>query len=179
MGRSPEPLIALGAITRPHGVRGELRVHPYNPESGLLLELERVWLQRDGERRPVKIVGARRHKETLLLTLVGVGDRDAAEALRGYELAVPRDVLPEPEEDEFYHADLIGLAAVGADGTELGTVSTVIRYPSVDCLELRSDAGVREVPLLETYVPEIDFEGGRVVVEHWDDFELRPSKARK
>jgi len=176
MGSSPEPLIALGVVTRPHGVRGELRVHPYNPDSELLLSLERVWLQRGDERRPVKITAARRHQDVFLLTLVGVGDRESADALRGFEVAVPRDVLPEPAEDEFYHADLIGLAAVGTDGSALGTVSTVIQYPSVDCLELRDDDGVREVPLLETYVPEIDLEAGRVVVAHWDDFELRPAK---
>jgi len=180
MGRRPdEPLIALGAVARPHGVRGELRVHPYNPDSELLLGLDRIWLLRDGERRELEITGARPHKGLFLLTLAGVDDRDGAEALRGCEVAVPRGALPEPDEDEYYHADLVGLTAVGADGSPLGTVSTVIQYPSVDCLELRAEAGIREIPLLEAYVSEIDLEAGRVVVEHWEDFELRAPKRSK
>src|SRR5687767_1184159 len=108
---SRERLVALGVVARPHGVRGELRVHLYNPESDLLLGRSRVMLSHRGETREREILEARRHGEALLVTLEGVASREAADALRGAELAVPRDELPPLGEGEHYHVDLIGLEA--------------------------------------------------------------------
>lgn len=169
---APERLIALGAIGRPHGVRGEVRVHRFNPESTLLLELESVWLRRGEEARLVKIESARAHGDAVLLQIEGARGREAAEALRGSEICVPREALPPAAEDEVYHADLIGLRAEGADGSAAGEVVDILSYPSVDCLLVRSEEGEREVPLLEPYVEAVDLERGVVIVSHLEDLDL-------
>lgn len=166
-------LIALGGIGRPHGLRGELRVHLHNPDSSLLLEVDRVWLRKDGVVRELVVESARRHGPLVLVALKGVRGRDAAESLRGWEICVPRAAFPPPDDDEVYHADLIGLRAEGLDGSPLGTVADVITYPSTTCLLVRSEAGEREVPLLPPYLERIDLDSGRVVLAHVEDFEVR------
>jgi 16S rRNA processing protein RimM len=108
------------------------------------------------------------HKGQVLVRLEGVADRTAAEAMRGVRLYVPRDALPAMEdEDEFYHADLIGLAAVLADGTEIGKVRAVFDFGAGDSLELSHTATGKPllVPFTREVVPVIDVAGGKVVVD--------------
>lgn len=174
---APERLVALGVVGRPHGVRGEVRVHRFNPESTVLLEQEAVWLRKEGEARLVRVERARLHGPYVLLTLEGVSGRDEAEALRGCEVCVERDSLPELGEDEVYHTDLIGLRAVRADGTPAGVVVGVQAYPSADCLVVRGEDGDREVPILEPYVDHVDLRRGVVVVAHLEDLDpIRPRR---
>lgn len=171
MGR-PERLIALGVVTRPHGVRGELKVHLFNPGSGLLLEQERVWLRHGDDVREATVQSARMHGPSVLLTLQGVSSRDDADTLRGAEVCIPREALPPAGADEVYHADLIGMRVELADGTRAGEVADVLSYPSADCLLVRSDEGDREVPLLPPYVVEVRLERRVVVVAHLEDLDL-------
>ncbi len=174
----PERLIALGAIGRPHGVRGEVRVHRFNSSSTLLLELEALWLRQGDALREARVESARLHGDVVLLTLADVRGRDAAEALRGTEVCVPREILPPLDPDEVYHADLIGLRARTVDGSDEGQVVDVLDYPSVECLLVRSDEGDREVPLLEPYVAEVDLEARVVIVAHLEDLDLVRSPRR-
>jgi 16S rRNA processing protein RimM len=161
-------------VARPHGIRGEVKVHRFNPDSTLLLEQPAVWLRKgEGEARHVEIDAARVHGTFVLMTLRGVRSREDAEALRGFEVCVPRAALPEPDDDEVYHTDLIGLRAELDDGTVAGEVVDVLSYPSADCLLVRSDEGDREVPLLPPYVVQIDLEAGVVKVAHLEDFDLQ------
>ena len=91
--------------------------------------------------------------------------RDAAAALKGLRLYVARERLPEPEAGEFYHADLIGLAAEGTDGKRLGTVRAVEDFGAGILLEIGlEDGGTAMIPFSAEAVPEVDIEGGRVVV---------------
>jgi 16S rRNA processing protein RimM len=100
----------------------------------------------------------------LVVRFKGVSDRNAAEALTNTRLSVPFDRLPPVEEGEFYHAEMIGLAAVTPDGTALGTVVAVQNYGAGDLLEIAPAAGPSIlVPFTETAVPEVDIAGGRVV----------------
>lgn len=169
-----ERLVALGAVARPHGIRGELKVHRFNPGSTLLLEQRAVWLRRGGdELREVEVAAARVHGDFVLLTVRGVASREAADALRGAEVCVPRDRLPDLDDDEVYHADLIGLRATLADGTAAGEVVDVLSYPSAHCLLVRSAEGDREVPMLTPYLDRIDLEAGVVVVAHLEDLDLQ------
>lgn len=169
-------LVQIGAVTKPHGIRGEVRVHLFNPDSDLLLDREQVWLCKDGEApRAITVLTARRHGKGLLLTFEGVADRSAAEALRGLEVGVPRDELPTPEEDEFYHFDLEGLRVVTADGEEVGEVVEVLTYPASDCLLVRGGGIDREVPVLRPYVENVDLEAGQITVAFLDDLDTRRS----
>ena len=98
--------------------------------------------------------------------LEGVGDRTAAEALKGVELYVDRDRLPAAAEGEFYHADLIGLAAVDPEGKRIGEIVAVQNFGAGDLLEIRlAGSGKTElVPFTDATIPEVDIAAGRVVV---------------
>jgi 16S rRNA processing protein RimM len=95
-----------------------------------------------------------------------VRDRDAAAALRHRKLYVPRARLPEPEPETYYHEDLIGLAAVDADGALLGTICAVQNFGAGDLIEIAPGAGGTSflLPFAETFVPVVDVAGGRIVV---------------
>ena len=166
--------IELGVVARPHGVSGELRVHVFNPESTLLQELGDVFLIAGGEEEPalVEIASTRPGPKCLLMRLAGVRSRQAAEALRGYLLCVPRSALPELAEGEFYHADLIGLEAF--EGSEpIGRVVEVIDYPSVECLKIERDDGFLEVPMLRPWLERVDIEGGKVHLNQLEEIPLQ------
>ncbi len=153
---SPDALVPIGEITRPHGVRGELKVKLYNPSSELLFAVEAVALEHaDGARDAVEIVSTRRVPDGVLLRLVGCDDRDAADALRGTKLLLPRDAFPPLEEGEFYASDLEGAAVVDPRG-EVGRVETMLSYPSCDVLVVATPDGRLEVPLVDAFVERID-----------------------
>ena len=102
----------------------------------------------------------------LIVRFDGIADRTAAEGLNGLELSVPRSALGAAAADEFFHADLIGLAAVTPEGTALGTVIAVQNYGAGDLLEIAPPRGnTILVPFTEAAVPEVDVKGGRVVVD--------------
>jgi 16S rRNA processing protein RimM len=109
---------------------------------------------------------ARWHRGTLLLRLVGVDDRGAAERLRGTVLTIGMDELPEPEDpDEFHDHQLIGLRAELADGRAVGTVREVVHGPGGELLVLvRDGAADALVPFVRDIVPEVDVPGGRLVL---------------
>ena len=166
--------IELGVVARPHGVGGELRVHVFNAESTLLQELGDVFLIAGDEEEPtlVEITSTRPGPKCLLMRLAGVGSREEAEALKGYLLCVPRSALPELEQGEFYHADLIGLEAF--EGSEcIGTVVEVIDYPSVECLKIERDGGFLEVPMLPPWLERLDIEGGKVHLKQLEEIPLQ------
>lgn len=158
MTSEPDDFVALAVVARPHGVRGELRVNVYNPDSELMLEQRRVRLvPKGGEARMVRVKAARSVPGALLLKLEGVNDRDAAEALRGAQFEVPRSALAEiDDEDEHYVVDLVGSRVVLGD-TEIGVVLDVASYPTCDALIVKRSTGNKlEVPLQGTYVGDIE-----------------------
>lgn len=164
-------------VTRPHGVSGELRVHVFNPESALLRELSEVFLMGGEGEEPalVEVQSTRSGPKCLLMRLAGVCSRQDAEALRGYQLCVPRAALPPLEEGEFYHADLIGLEAFEGP-TRLGKVVEVIDYPSVECLKIEVDGGFLEVPMLPQWLERIDIENGQVMLKELADLPLHRTR---
>lgn len=174
MPKDESALVPVGVVARPHGVRGELRVHLYNARSRLLAGIDRVHLVREGAApRVVAVRSSRIVDKAALLVIEGVTDRDAADAMRGVEIAVPRSALPKADEDEVYLVDLVGLEARGEGGGFVGRVTQVFEYPSVVCLEITSDDGVREVPMLEDRVREIVVEEGYLVLGAIDDVPVR------
>jgi 16S rRNA processing protein RimM len=169
--------VPIGVIVAAHGVHGELRVKLFNPQSTLLFERSDVVLRRgtDDPGKRVVVHSARAHGQGVVrVVLEGFGDRDAALALRGSELCVPRAELPALTDDEFYLIDLIGLAAHTPDGRVAGRVQDVIEYPTAQALRLEVEGGVREVPLLSPYVVDIRLDEGTLTVDHLEEFELEP-----
>jgi len=173
----PVSWIELGVIARPQGVKGEIRVHVFNPESTLLEELAEVFLIGEADEEPalVEIRSARRGPKALLMRLEGVSSREDVEALRGYTLCIPRAALPDLEDGEYYHADLIGLEAF--EGTEsIGRVVDVLDYPSAECLKIGRPGGFLEVPMLPKWLDRVDVEAGKVFLKDLDDIPLQKSR---
>ncbi|MEM9360213.1 MAG: ribosome maturation factor RimM, partial [Pseudomonadota bacterium] len=110
-------------------------------------------------------------KKGVVARIEGVTDRNAAEALRGTELYIERDKLPEPDDDEIYHADIIGMAAQRSDGSDVGEVIAMQNFGAGDLLEIRLEGKKRTefVPFDDQFVPEIDFDARRVTVVMPDD----------
>jgi 16S rRNA processing protein RimM len=155
--------VCIAQIGAAHGVRGEVRLKAFTADPlGVVsygpLETE------DGRR--IEIETVRPAKDMLVARLKGVADRNAAEALTNLRLYVARDRLPPPADDEFYYADLIGLAATTADGAPFGTVKAVHNFGAGDLLEIEPAAGGATVmlPFSETTVPAVDIAGRRIVV---------------
>ena len=118
-----------------------------------------------GQRRlEMHVIGAA--KGVLIARLTGVEDRSRAEALRGLRLYLPRSALPQPDAEEYYHADLIGLDVVLSDGTPVGRVRAVHDFGAGDTLEIeRPAAPAAMVPFTRAVVPAVEIEAGRLVIE--------------
>jgi 16S rRNA processing protein RimM len=157
--------ICLGQIGAPHGVRGEVRLRSFTANPDAItgygpLETE------DGH--VVKIESLRPANGHFVARLTGVSDRSAAERLTNVKLYVPRERLPAPESaDEFYYADLIGLAVIDGSGNDLGTVLAIHNFGAGDLVEIKpANGGVTKLlPFNEATVPVVDLAAGRLIVE--------------
>jgi 16S rRNA processing protein RimM len=156
--------ICVGEIGGAHGIRGEVKLKSFTADPMALKDYGPL-MSEDGS-RSFEIEALRPAKGHLVARLRGVGDRDAAERLAHLKLFVPRERLPPPSADEFYHVDLIGLAAVTADGTEVGTVVAIHDFGAGDILELRPRSGGTTImlPFTDAFVPRVDVGDGRIVV---------------
>ncbi len=154
--------VCLGTIVGVHGVQGVVRIKSFTADPADVAAYGAVSDESGARRFAVTVLGQARG--AVLARLSGVADRDAAEALRGVRLYVPRAALPTTKEDEFYHADLIGLPVETKEGAPLGTVRAVHNFGAGDILELRGDDGHELLlPFSDAAVPEIDLARGRIV----------------
>lgn len=161
---SAEKRVLLGHISTAHGIRGEVLVKTHTVEPGAIASYGA--LTDAGGLAPLKLKVLRVTPKGVVARVAGVVDRNGAEALRGRELWVARSAMPEPSEDEFYHADLIGLAAFDEAGKALGTVVGIENYGAGDLVAIRGPGGVATelVPFTKSFVPVVDFAGRRIVV---------------
>jgi 16S rRNA processing protein RimM len=156
--------VCLGQIGAAHGVRGEVRLRSFTADPGAIVSYGPLETE---EGRVVEIESLRPAKDHFVARLAGIRDREAAAQLANIKLYVPRERLPEPEAaDEFYHADLVGLAVVDRAGQKLGTVVAVHNFGAGDLIELRQAEGnaTQLLPFDEATVPEVDLAAGRLVV---------------
>jgi 16S rRNA processing protein RimM len=165
--------VCLGAIAGAHGVRGLVKIKSFTEDPANLTAYGPLGDESGRCRFEIAVTGQARG--LLLARIAGVEDRDAAQALRGVRLYVARAALPEPDDvEEFYQADLIGLAAEDPQGRPLGTVASVENYGAGDFLEIaRAGAAPLLVPFTRAAVPLVDLEGGRVVVAPPEEIEAR------
>ena len=154
--------VCLGTIVGVHGVQGVVRIKSFTADPADVAAYGAVSDESGARRFEVKVLGQARG--AVLARLSGVASRDAAEGLRGLRLYVPRAALPKTNEDEFYHADLIGLPVETREGAPLGSVRAVLNFGAGDILELRDENG-RELllPFSDAAVPEVDLARGRIV----------------
>ena len=156
--------ICIARIGAAHGVRGAVKLWTFT-EDPLAVKAYGPLRTKDGARE-FEVTHARQAKDHLVATLKGVTTRDEAERLNGLELYVARENLPDTGEDEYYHADLIGLVAVTAAGAPLGRVVAIHNFGAGDIIEIAPPHGATMLlPFSNAVVPTVDLAGGRVVIE--------------
>jgi 16S rRNA processing protein RimM len=173
--------VRVAKIGAAHGLRGEVRLFVDADDPLAVIQLGA--LEDKSGARQFKIASLREAKDHLLVRFDGVNDRTAAELLTNLELFVPRERLPKQnEKDRFYQADLVGLRVETANGTSLGEVIAVANYGAGDLLEVKPVQGATFlVPFADPFVPRVDIEDGKVVVELPADFleESGPHPSRR
>ena len=160
---APPRLILMGRVSGAFGVRGELRIAAYTDDPAALLAY-RDFKHKDGA-AALSLVSGRPSKGALIARAKSVETREAAEALAGLELYLPREALPPAQEDEFYLADLIGLRVTEADGRELGRIKSVQNFGAGDLLEIEPAEGGATwlLPFTREAVPEVRLAEGLVL----------------
>ena len=157
-------MIAVGRVAGAFGVRGEVRITAFTQEP-LALARFRELKRQDGS-PGLTVLSARDAKGGIVCRCQGVETKEQADALRGLRLFIPREALPAPEDDEFYLADLIGLAVHTPEGEALGKVKSVQDFGAGDILEITPAEGGPTWYLAFTReaVPEVNIAAGRLVV---------------
>ncbi len=178
----PGDAVEVGRVIGAWGVKGGIKVKPFAADPQALFSSKRWYLQPpetvmpQGNRasRPLppllRVVQAREHGDGVVATVQDIDDRDAAQALAGARVFVPRASFPTPDEDEFYWVDLIGLAVANRAGVELGTVTGLIETGPHCVLRVQAagaDAPERLIPFVAAYVDAVDLPGRRIAVD-WD-----------
>lgn len=161
----PDELVELGRIVNRHGIRGELRLLPHNPDAAGVLALSTLLLTRDDgsvERR--RVISSRPHKHFVLVTMEGVSSANDADALVGCGVAVPRADLPPLEAQAVYHIDLIGCAVHTTGGELLGTVREVIVTGSNDVCVVRGGGREVLIPMTADVIASLDTAARTIVV---------------
>ncbi len=156
--------VLLGHISAAHGLKGEVLIKSHTEEPAAIGTYGP--LTDETRQRRIEIRGARATAKGVIARIAGVGDRSAAEALRGTKLYVAREQLPAAEANAYYHADLIGLAAVDEAGQPVGRIVGVDNFGAGDLLAV-TRTGERQselVPFTSDFVPEVDIAAGCVVV---------------
>lgn len=158
-------LVAIGRVSRTHGVRGEVRVSPYTDSLDSFNQYDHLYFRfPDREehevQNPVQVIGVRPHKNIVLLKLKGIFTREAAAGLVGADVLIDRSWLPPAGVDEFYWIDLIGLTVIDEQDRELGRVHQLFETGAHDVLVLKNGSKEILIPFLEDVILSIDLEAG-------------------
>ena len=164
------PQICVARIGAAHGVRGAVKLWTFT-EDPLAVQRYGPLVTKDGARQ-FELTGAREAKGHLVATLKGVATREDAERLNGLELYVARDQLPATGENEFYHADLIGLTALTTANEPLGRVVAIHNFGAGDIIEIAPPSGATMLlPFTNAVVPSVDLSGGSVMIQLPEEIE--------
>ena len=161
--------ILIGRVLGAFGLRGEIKLESWTEPRAAIFDYQ-PWTLRDaqGRERELRGVRGRQSGRFLMGHFPDVTDRDAAEALRGTEIYVPRSLLPPPSPGEYYWVDLEGLRVLTTEGVSLGTVSHLFSTGANDVLVARDDERERMIPFVQPqFVTAVDFDAGVVTVD-WD-----------
>jgi 16S rRNA processing protein RimM len=162
--------VCVARIGAAHGVRGAVKLWSFTEDPFAVKDYGPL-STKDGARQ-FEATTVRAAKDHLVATFKGVNTRDEAERLNGVELYIPRDKLPATEDDEYYCADLIGLAAVTTADQPIGRVVAIHNFGAGDIIEIAPAAGATMLlPFSNAVVPTVDIAGGRVVIELPDEIE--------
>lgn len=177
-----ENMVVMGRIVAPYGVYGWVKVVPDTEALDGLLAYDAWWVGKAPNWREVTVEQAKIHNDVLLIKLAGISDRDQAFSLKGQQVAVPREALPEPDEGEYYWSDLIGLQVTNMQGVAFGKITQVFETGANDVLVVREEQASqvqgkdgkmheeyreRLIPFTSEAVPDVNLQAGTVLVD-WD-----------
>ena len=169
---SAEDLIVLGKITSVHGVRGEVKIYSFTDPIDNLLDYPTWTLKRDGEVKQVELVSGRLQGKVLVAKLKGLDDREVARTLAGFDICVPRALLPDLDDGEYYWHQLEGLKVIDLQGQLLGRLDHLLETGSNDVMVVKPCPGSlddreRLLPYTEQCVQKVDLAAGEMRVD-WD-----------
>ncbi|WP_299926529.1 ribosome maturation factor RimM [uncultured Pelagimonas sp.] len=158
--------ICVGTISGAFGVHGEVRIKSFTADPQAIADYTPL-TTKDGSRTFDTLQITRSLKNGFAARITGIGTKEEADALKGTQLFVPRDVLPNLPDDEYYHTDLMGLEVVDTGGNPLGTVHSVLNHGASDLLELKVPGQSKTVllPFTLAAVPTVDLASGRIVAD--------------
>ena len=157
-------MMCVGAIAGAYGVKGEVRLKSYTSTAEDIANYAPL-VTEDGQSYDLVLTG--RIKNGLTARLSGIVTKEQADTAKGTKLYVPRDRLPETDDDEYYYQDLIGLTVKDTGGTELGKVHAVLNHGAGDLLEVRGPnlkSGAL-IPFTQEIVPTVDIENGIIITD--------------
>jgi 16S rRNA processing protein RimM len=160
-------LVVIGAIAGAHGVKGDAKLRAFGDPGALCTY--GPFLDKAGKVILTPVRGRHSGGETVIAAFKEAVTREQLIAMKGTLLHAPRAALPEPDEDEFYHTDLIGLAVERADGAPMGRIKAVHDFGAGDILEVSGSEGVIYLPFTKAAVPVVDIKGGRVIADPPDE----------
>lgn len=159
-----EDFIKIGIITKPQGIRGEVKVNPLTDDIGRFLTLKEVYIEQDGQKTAVRVMGARVDNQNAYLLLERVYDRNAAELLRAKDLYVDRaNAVPLPE-GRYFIVDLLGCAVVDRSGEQLGVLKDVLKPGANDVFVVTHKGSELLIPVVDAFVDEISLEKRLITV---------------
>lgn len=168
----PDDLVLVGYIAGAYGLQGWVRIRPYSAEADALLHAKTWWLDKP-EMRDVTRMQAREHSGDIVAQLMGVPDRDAAEALKGATVQVSRIHFPALAADEFYWVDLIGMTVENLQGEALGTVADMMDNGAHPILRVQpAGENLQEmlIPFVDQFVIKVDREARKITADWGLDY---------
>lgn len=171
----PDDLVLVGHVTGAYGIKGWVRIRPYSADADAMLHAKTWWLDKPAL-RDVDMLQAKQHGEDVVAQLVGVADRDAAEAIKGATVQVRRSHFPMLSNDEYYWVDLIGLAVVNLEGENLGKVVDLMDNGAHPILRVQeSDPASNKprewlIPFVDQFVKTVNQQGNTISVDWGRDY---------
>jgi 16S rRNA processing protein RimM len=171
----PSQMVVMGRIVAPYGVYGWLKVLPDTEALDSLFDYDEFWLARpklgvlantDMQWKSYSVETIKLHVDTLVVKLDGIDDRDAALACKGMQVAVPRELLPEPDDDEYYWSDLIGVRVQNQQQQDFGEIIDVFATGANDVIVVKGERE-RLIPFIDQVVLSVDIAAKEMLVE-WD-----------
>ena len=167
--------VCIAVITGAHGVRGAVRVKPFTADANTVSNYGTLSDEKGKQSFDLTVTG--QTKGQLIANIKGVNDRNDAEDLKGMELYINRDKLPNTDDDEFYHIDLIGMRMELSDGTHYGTLKAVHNFGADDLLDVNlAEGGTVMLPFTKEVIPTVDMKARLLVVNPPIEVEARPDE---
>lgn len=164
----------MGRVAAPYAISGWLKIQPFTEHIDSLLEYPQWHVGKNGQWRAYRLLEGKVHGQTLLVSLEGLNDRNVAEAMQGFEIAVARADFPQPDEGEYYWDQLTGLEVVNLQGESLGRVVGVLETGAQEVLKVQGelDAKPKErlIPFVAALVHTVDLASRRIVVDWGLDY---------